>query len=117
MSNEQLPDEKYKENYSENDFWDKVTNTAKKAGTKVIETALKMYYSAQDSNTPMWAKTVIYGALGYFILPIDAIPDVTPVVGFSDDLATLTAALGTVAMHVKDEHVAQAKEKIQQWFG
>lgn len=107
----------YEKNYSDEGFWDKVTNYAKKAGKKVIEPSLKMYYAAQDGDTPVWAKTTIYGALGYFIFPIDVIPDVAPVVGYSDDLTVIAAALATVASCIKDEHAAQAKEKMKQWFG
>jgi uncharacterized membrane protein YkvA (DUF1232 family) len=55
-------------------------------GREVIEKALWLYYAAQQPNTPLWAKTAIYGALGYFISPIDAIPDITPVIGYADDL-------------------------------
>lgn len=114
--NNKEKDAEYSENFSEDGFWDKVTHYAKKAGEKVIEPSLKMYYAAQDADTPMWAKTIIYGALGYFILPIDAIPDVAPVVGYTDDLATIAAALASVAAHVKDEHAEKAKEKIRIWF-
>lgn len=107
----------YEKNYSDEGFWDKVTNYAKKAGKKVIELALKMYYAAQDDDTPAWAKATIYGALGYFIFPIDAVPDPTPVVGYADDTAVLSAAIAAVAVHIKNEHVEQAKEKMKQWFG
>ena len=51
-----------------------------KAGKEVIEKALILYYCLQDDDTPAWAKTTIIGALGYFISPIDAIPDLVPVV-------------------------------------
>ncbi|AKD38886.1 hypothetical protein I926_07850 [Pasteurella multocida subsp. multocida OH4807] len=108
--------QKYENNYSDSGFWDKLTSYAKVAGQSVIEPALKMYYAAQDEDTPLWAKTIIYGALGYFILPVDAIPDIIPGAGYADDLGALAAALGTVAMHIKDEHVQKAKEKIKQWF-
>lgn len=113
---EAQPNEEYSKNFSEEGFWDKATKYAKKAGLKVMEPSLKMYYAAQDADTPMWAKGIIYGALGYFILPIDAIPDIAPAVGYTDDLTTLAAALATVAAHIKDEHTEKAKEKIQQWF-
>lgn len=116
-SNKNLNPEEYKKNYSESGFWDKVTIYAKKAGKKVIEPALKMYYSAQDPNTPTKAKAIIYGALGYFILPIDVIPDVAPVVGYTDDLGVLVTALTTVAIHITDEHVRKAKETMTRWFG
>ena len=63
------------------------------------------------------AKTIIVAALGYFIAPMDAIPDVMPGVGFSDDLGALAVALAAVAMHIKPEHRQQAKEKLTTWFG
>ena len=84
---------------------------------KVVEHALSLYYTAQDPNTPAWAKTVIYGVLGYFILPVDLIPDLIPVVGFSDDLAALVAALATVGIHVTPEIKNRAKKKAAEWFG
>lgn len=64
--------------YSDDGFWDKVKGYAKVAGENVLEPALKMYYAALDSDTPIWAKTAIFTALGYFISPIDAIPDLIP---------------------------------------
>lgn len=84
---------------------------------KVLEQALKMYYSATDPDTPLWAKTTIYGALGYFISPIDAIPDLLPVLGYTDDIGVLIAAATAVAAHIKDEHVRKARDTLQQWFG
>lgn len=54
-----------------------------------MEPALKMYYAATDADTPTWAKTTIYGALGYFISPIDVIPGITPLVGYTDDVGVL----------------------------
>ena len=62
-----------------------------------------------DADTPVWAKGIIIGALGYFISPVDAIPDIVPVVGYTDDLGALAIALAAIAAHIKDEHVAKAK--------
>lgn len=106
----------YGEKYSENSFWDKVKKYAKVAGESVLSPALKMYYALLDSDTPMLAKTTIVGGLGYFISPIDAIPDITPVVGYSDDLGVLLSALAVVSTSIKDEHVQKAKEILKRWF-
>ncbi len=95
---------KFEKEYSDDSFWDKVKKYAKIAGKNVLEPALKLYYALQDRDTPAWAKTVIIGALGYFISPIDAIPDITPVVGYSDDLGVLIAAVATVGAYIKKEH-------------
>lgn len=112
-----MSDNKFEKEFSENSFWDKTKNFAKVAGKIVLEPALKLYYSAQDSDTPIWAKTTVYSGLGYFISPIDAIPDVTPIIGYSDDLGVLVAAIAAVAAYIKSEHAIKAKEKLKQWFG
>ena len=63
-----------------------------------------------------WAKAAIFAALGYFISPVDAVPDVVPLLGFTDDLGVLAAALAATAASIKDEHVVKAKETMQRWF-
>jgi len=107
----------YANEYSEERFWEKVRKNALKAGAEVIEKSLCMFEALKDKDTPAWAKTLIVGALGYFISPIDAIPDITPVVGFADDLGGLAIAFATVAAHIKDEHVERAKKTMAKWFG
>jgi uncharacterized membrane protein YkvA (DUF1232 family) len=60
---------------------------------------------------------VIFGALAYFISPIDAIPDAIPVFGLTDDLAVIAAAVGTVIQYVDDEVKLRTAEKMRDWFG
>lgn len=105
------------EAYSEEGFWSKVKDYAISAGADVIEKALILYYTMQDENTPAWAKTTIIAALGYFILPMDAIPDVIVGVGYTDDLGALALALATVAAHITQESRQAAKKKMADWFG
>lgn len=112
-----MSDNKFENEFTEHSFWDKTKNFAKIAGETVLEPALKLYYSAQDSDTPKWARRTVYGSLGYFISPLDAIPDITPLVGFSDDLGVLVAATAAVAVYIKQEHTDQAKQSLKQWFG
>jgi uncharacterized membrane protein YkvA (DUF1232 family) len=97
-------------------FWNKVKNFAKAAGKEVIEKVLWLYYAAQQPATPAWARTVIYGALAYFVLPLDAIPDFVPVVGYTDDLGALAAALATVAVYVTQDVKDMARAKMGDWF-
>lgn len=103
--------------FDDGSFWNKVKNFALKAGREVIEKALWLYYAAQQPSTPAWARTVIYGALAYFVLPVDAMPDAIPVAGFTDDLGALAAALGTVSMYVTSEVKTMAADKMKDWFG
>ena len=102
--------------YTDDDFWQKINLYAKLAGRKVTEKALCLYYAAADPKTPAWAKSVIWGALMYFICPIDAIPDAVPIVGFSDDFGVLVCALITVNAHITEKIEKQAVEKMKEWF-
>jgi uncharacterized membrane protein YkvA (DUF1232 family) len=99
--------------YSEKGFWQKVRDNAKKAGKEVIEKALWLYYALQKPETPLWAKTAIIGALGYFIFPLDALPD--PM--FADDFGVLTAAVALVAIYIDDDVKAKTAQKMKEWFG
>jgi uncharacterized membrane protein YkvA (DUF1232 family)/uncharacterized tellurite resistance protein B-like protein len=102
--------------YSEENFWEKIKNFASSAGKEVIEKALLLYYAAENPKTPVWAKTTIYAALAYFIFPVDAVPDILPVVGFTDDWGTLIAAITVTTMYITPEVKEQAKQKVQDWF-
>ncbi|MDP3150371.1 MAG: YkvA family protein [Ignavibacteria bacterium] len=106
----------FSNDFSEESFWKKIKKFAVKAGKEVIEKALVLYYCFIDGDTPVWAKGVILCALGYFISPADAIPDITPLVGFADDLGALIGATAAVAAHIKREHVDKAKGKLKEWF-
>ncbi len=108
--------ERYQGHYSESGFWSKVKKVAAKAGAKVIYVALILYYELTDPNVSPKEKAVIIGALGYFILPVDLIPDPIPVVGFSDDLAALVAAYSYVKGHLTHEVKLRARKKLSEWF-
>ncbi len=103
--------------YSEEGLWQKILKVAKKAGIKVIYLALVLYYTANASTTPPKQKGMIYGALGYFILPIDLIPDTIPVAGYTDDLAALIACASIVLTYVTPEILQKAQDKLHDWFG
>lgn len=102
--------------FSDQGFWNKILNFAKAAGKETIEIALQLYYALQAPATPAWAKAVIIGALGYFISPIDAIPDLTPFIGYVDDFGILTMAVATVAVHITDDIKAKASAQRRKWF-
>lgn len=91
-------------------FW----RTAKKAARHVpfMEDVVAAYYCALDKETPLRVKGILIAALGYFILPADAIPDVIVGLGFTDDIAVLTAALAAVRTHLKPAHLLAAKEAL-----
>lgn len=98
-------------------FWSKLTQSALLAGREVVEKALWLYYAAERPGVPRWAKLTIYAALAYFVLPLDAIPDLIPGVGYVDDLGALGTALLTVASYVNDDVKQRARQRMTQWFG
>lgn len=109
---------KYGAYYSENKFWEKIGKVAKKVGATVIRPVFLLYYLLQDKNTPVRHKAYIIGALGYFILPIDLIPDtLLPLIGFTDDLAVLKLVLTLVKDSITPAIKNRADRKISELFG
>ena len=109
--------ETYAEKYSETGLWDKIRDNVSSIGMKLIYKALQLYYVAQSPDCPMKVKAGIYGALGYLISPIDFIPDVVPVVGYTDDAAAIALALALSQMYLTEEINAKARAKIRDVFG
>lgn len=107
---------KYQDNYSEKNLINKINKVARKAGLKVIYYALILYYTAISSSTPIKDKSIIFGALGYFILPIDIIPDIIPFFGFTDDLTALISVISTISHNITPEIKLQAKNSLSKWF-
>lgn len=99
--------------YDDAPFWRKVRRFALRAGRRVIEQALVLYLCLRDPATPRWAKGVIIGALAYFVLPLDAVPDFLPGIGYTDDLGVLLTALATTVVHVKPAHRERARELVE----
>lgn len=91
-------------------FW----RTARKAARQVpfMDEVVAAYYCALDRNTPVRAKAILLAALGYFILPADTIPDIVIGLGFTDDVAVLTAAIAAVRAHMTPAHRLAAKEAL-----
>ena len=81
------------------------------AGREIIKLVLILYYCWRDPETPPQVKVIIWGALGYFIAPLDAIPDLMAGVGYSDDLGALGAVVSMIAVHIKPEHRQQAEDR------
>ncbi len=107
----------YQRAYSPARFWKKIGPKAIGIGRATLEKALYLFYAAQSPSTPKWARRVMYGALGYFILPLDAIPDLAPLVGYTDDISVMAAALATVAFYITPEIKQQAHQTLDKWFG
>lgn len=101
---------KFERHYNDDGFWKKIRHIATQVGRKVLYPALQLYFLLQAKDVPVKAKTIIIGALGYLILPVDVMPDFIPALGFTDDLTALIAALHTLNKYLTPEINQKAKE-------
>ena len=93
------PDEQAR-NFSAASLREKLARAGRGAGREVVEKVLWLWFASRRPDLPAWARTTVYGALAYFVLPADAIPDVLPGIGYGDDLGVLAWALMTIANYV-----------------
>ncbi|NJK83935.1 MAG: DUF1232 domain-containing protein [Saprospiraceae bacterium] len=108
--------QKTEQYFNEEGFWRKFKRFAKNIGIKTTYMVLLLWYAYQRKETPAWAKRIIVGALGYLVLISDAVPDITPFVGFTDDFGILSFGLVTVASYINEEVRTKARQKLSHWF-
>jgi uncharacterized membrane protein YkvA (DUF1232 family) len=92
-------------------FWKKLKRVAVRL--PFAEDLLSAYYCAFDKETSRHVQAALLGAIAYFILPFDFIPDMLPVLGFTDDAAVLATAIRMVAVHIKPEHRDAARAALK----
>lgn len=109
--------DKYAKDYSDESFASKIKSAVKKAGAGLIYKALQLFYVTQNPNCPMKIKAGIFAALGYFITPLDVIPDFAPIVGYTDDAAAIAIAITLAHIYIDDDVKRKAQEKLVSLFG
>lgn len=97
-------------------LWKKLAKYAQRIGLKSVYSSLLLYYAFKRKDTPIWAKRVITGVLAYLISPIDLVPDLTPFLGFTDDLGVLGFGLATIAVYINKEVRTNARVQLANWF-
>jgi uncharacterized membrane protein YkvA (DUF1232 family) len=93
------------------DFWEKAKRVA--ARLPFAEELLAAYYCATDHGTPVQVKAMLFAALAYFVLPFDFLPDLLPMIGFTDDMAVLLTALRLISSNLRPEHRMAAREALE----
>lgn len=83
----------------------------------MVYAALLLYHAYDRPETPTWAKRMVLGTLAYALAPFDAIPDLAPFFGFTDDLGVLMFGLVSIAGYINEEVKVNAREQVQKWFG
>ncbi len=94
----------------ERGFWTKVRRTLGRV--PFVEESVAAYFCAIDRDTPLQVKAILMGALAYFVVPVDMIPDFIAALGYTDDAAVFYAALRTVAPHIEERHRDRARETL-----
>ncbi len=105
---------KYADRFSESDLWNKMKTAATTAGQKLMLMVLALFYSLETAAAK--DKIMIAGALGYFILPVDLVPDIMPG-GYADDLGALSAVYKVVRENITDDTMNRAQNKVDEIFG
>lgn len=103
--------------FTDGAFWQKVKGFAGRLGRTTLQKAMEMYNVAMSPDTPVWAKAVALGSLGYLIMPFDAIPDILPIAGLTDDAAALAAAAAALVKNITPAIKAKATEQVTKWLG
>jgi uncharacterized membrane protein YkvA (DUF1232 family) len=96
-------------------FWKKLKGLASRL--PFAEDLIAAHYCAFDRQTPLHVRAALVGALAYFVLPTDFIPDVLPIIGYSDDAAVLAAAIKLVSSHIKPDHREAAQQTLKRLRG
>ena len=96
-------------------FWIKFKQVAAKL--PFAEDLLAAYYCAFDRETPRHVQVALLGALAYFILPFDFMPDVLPILGFTDDAAVLATAIRMISSHITSDHREAARAALKRGVG
>lgn len=92
-------------------FWPKLAKVLSRI--PFAEDAIAAYYCAFDPGTPLRAKAILLGALAYFILPFDILPDAIVGLGFTDDLTVLLTAISMIRTHLRPDHRDRAKAALE----
>ena len=109
--------QKYEQHYNDSSFLDKVTKYGKLIGITALYKAVQLWFVMQKPDVPAGTKAVIMGALGYLIAPLDFLPDLMPVLGYTDDLVAITFALIKVQGYIDEEVERKSKNLLTKIFG
>lgn len=107
----------YQDSYDEDGLLKKMGGNFKKIGLELMYKAAQLYYVLKKDEVPASVKVVIMGALGYLISPIDFIPDMIPVLGYTDDAAAIAYALWQAQQYVDEDVKKQSRVMLAKWFG
>ncbi|MDQ3018098.1 MAG: YkvA family protein [Bacteroidota bacterium] len=89
----------------------------KQLSAPLLYTSLLLYHALRRKETPSWAKRIILGGFVYLFVPIDAIPDVAPIIGYTDDLGVMLYAIVMVVAYINQDVREAALKTLHSWIG
>ena len=107
---------KFASHCSETNLLDKMAKN-RCLGRKLLKSVFELGYAFMSPDTPVWARAVIIGAIGYFISPADAVPDLVPGVGYVDDAGVIASALAAVGSNITNEVEEKAEKAVDDLLG
>ncbi len=87
-----------------------------RAGRTIAQPALEAFEMLLDTSTPPQARVTLLAALTYLLMPLDLVPDLIPVAGFSDDLVALTAVISLWSHHMTPQIRNRARKRLDKWL-
>lgn len=106
----------YEKEYSEKGLKDKIAKYGKVIGAEILYKALQLWYVLQRDDVPAGTKAIIMGALGYLIAPLDFLPDLTPILGYTDDMVAIAFALVKTQIYVDEDVKMKSKLMLSKIF-
>ncbi len=103
--------------FNETGLFKKLGKVAKTAGLMVAYPAVLLFYLFKDKNVPLRSKSMIAAALAYFIFPADTIPDITPIIGYSDDVSIMLVSISQLVKYITPEILEKTRKRLVEWFG
>ena len=97
--------------------WQKIGKYGKSIGATVLYPVLLLFYLLKSGDINLKEKAMIIGTLGYFVLPVDLLPDAIAGVGYTDDIAAITATITALASCITEDIQNEAKEQLRNLFG
>ncbi len=96
---------------------ERIKSLAGNLGKRMVYMLLLFFYAFKRKDTPGWARNIIMGSLAYFLAPLDGIPDLTPFLGYTDDMGVLSFGLVAIAAYINDDVKINARKTLKNIFG
>ncbi len=109
--------QKYEQHYDKDSLLTKIKKFGRNLGLEALFKVVQLWYVLEKPDVPASTKAVIMGALGYFIAPLDFLPDMLPVLGYTDDIVAVTFALIKVQGYIDDDVNQKARKLLSKIFG